>query len=1422
MTDHSRSTRLVISRRAAVVLLMVLAPLALLRASGAEATSDTTIGFDGLAGGTVVTNQYAASGIIFGRASDYGLVLGNSDCGPPLVTVDPTGARSAPNDATAPRCSASDSSSVGTFAAFSFARQAVRAYVGTAPGVSGVKAIMIGYDSSGTFVAFTPQTTVGAGANTLLSIASTSANIKYLSIYIEGVVGGGTPLLIDNVSVDNSAAPLTATGRAFSAVAGSPFNGVVGHIADGDPTATAPDYGVSLQWGDGLTSAGTVAAAAGGGFDVTGTHTYAAVGSDTVALSVTKVNGRTATGAATATVTSGTTTTTTTTPAITAQPPVHVSFGAPASGVAGQTVRLVASSSRPGGTYQWSVNGHELADCAGATSGLVTRTLPVGSDTVLLRQVDGAGASALAARRIVVRPGSTARDATARSVRVVPLSPVAVCRSVASDPRAARVAPAVAYAPGAGCTTQVKSGVIDAVGCLTEYQDTIRVTFARNQRGHLGTQKVTLPAGQAGLAGVSSAADTSAVLQDVENALNPPHPRLCVDSQGNDFICSTVGVEQQPVGPSFGGVPAETGGPVAGQAARAATRRGGSAAAAAGQRIAFAGDACMVAPSKTAGGESECLDLWVSTGPVRINGIDYAPAPGGEIVLAPQFNLLISQQASTSLDGLLLNTSHPFRLVDFALPPGAAPGGGSPGVDYPALTVPDLPTEIARQRSLPEASAIISKLSAVGGFPSVGGLEIAFDNDTAIVTLHVQLPAPFNGGDGPVTAAVQARIGPTEPFHVVYGYLGDTTGGSKVDLGPVALSGFGICFREHYSPDTSVDPCRGITNIDDAGFPDATWTASAGLNLGGALDVEFRPGSNSIPGCSQAIPLGFAFSGDGGLSQAGAALDLRGSGGIPIFPGVSITGLAAGFRSTATYNQYGGCVGLSVVALLSITGNVFGVDTVNGARYQFNGSELGTGVLQKTGGTFPYTNHVGIGVSGVASLTLPELPAFQVGSAYALYVDDPAAVFFGAGLDIGLPHGNFEDQPGTGIALKGGLKGAIGLAGGFPFDFEGYANFEASALSQTLLSGEAELIVSYSPKPGQHGGIGACLGLGVGNVSGSAGFAYHWGDTYFDLPGDINIGSCDNNWLDRQIGVNVQGADLRRGGPVASVASVVAPGGLNAVNFRVHSATGAPDITVTAPDGASATTAGLPLNKIVKVKGFTLVRFPTLHETIIAPTHPSPGRYRIVTDPGSPPVTRIDRLDGLRPRVSAHVNGVGTHRQLVYRIARQAGQSVTFFEISGQVHRSLGTTTGGSGTLAFTASHGRGRRQIVAEVYGDGVPRVRMSVTSYRAPELARLGRVRHLRVHRRRAVAMVSFAGVSGAREYRVNLALSDGTREVTTTRSHRATFAPVFVDIGGTISVRAVGNGLATLTGPPVRARLSPLFGRGIRRTGRPARVG
>ena len=52
-------------------------------------------------------------------------------------------------------------------------------------------------------------------------------------------------------------------------------------------SASASDFAATIDWGDGTTSTGTVAAAPGGGFAVTGSHVYAEEGSYTVGVSVT-------------------------------------------------------------------------------------------------------------------------------------------------------------------------------------------------------------------------------------------------------------------------------------------------------------------------------------------------------------------------------------------------------------------------------------------------------------------------------------------------------------------------------------------------------------------------------------------------------------------------------------------------------------------------------------------------------------------------------------------------------------------------------------------------------------------------------------------------------------------------------------------------------------------------------------------------------------------------------------------------------------------------------------------------------------------------------------------------------------------------------------------------------------------------------
>ena len=109
-------------------------------------------------------------------------------------------------------------------------------------------------------------------------------------------VGGG-----DRSFTTESNAPVGATGRSVSGTAGVKLSATVATFTDADPNGVASDYTASINWGDGSSStAGTVSAAAGGGFEVKGSHTYAAAGKYTTSVTISDVGGAkaTATGSA--------------------------------------------------------------------------------------------------------------------------------------------------------------------------------------------------------------------------------------------------------------------------------------------------------------------------------------------------------------------------------------------------------------------------------------------------------------------------------------------------------------------------------------------------------------------------------------------------------------------------------------------------------------------------------------------------------------------------------------------------------------------------------------------------------------------------------------------------------------------------------------------------------------------------------------------------------------------------------------------------------------------------------------------------------------------------------------------------------------------------------------------------------------------
>jgi type VI protein secretion system component Hcp len=101
-------------------------------------------------------------------------------------------------------------------------------------------------------------------------------------------------------------APLAATGIHINAIAGAPFQGAVATFTNADPIGRVTSYTASIDWGDGSTSAGVITDLGGGKFQVSGSHTYAAPGSDTIRVTVRHNLGytTTATPNSTATVTS--------------------------------------------------------------------------------------------------------------------------------------------------------------------------------------------------------------------------------------------------------------------------------------------------------------------------------------------------------------------------------------------------------------------------------------------------------------------------------------------------------------------------------------------------------------------------------------------------------------------------------------------------------------------------------------------------------------------------------------------------------------------------------------------------------------------------------------------------------------------------------------------------------------------------------------------------------------------------------------------------------------------------------------------------------------------------------------------------------------------------------------------------------------
>src|SRR4029077_20660117 len=123
-----------------------------------------------------------------------------------------------------------------------------------------VTASLMGLDGQGTQtipVFRLPGLSSGA---ILLQTNLTAIRQGHVNVQVRSLSAGG---MSPSSAATVSAAPatsITLTGVNFSAVAGSSFSGQVATLSDNDP---APVFAITINWGDGTSTAGTAAPVAG-------------------------------------------------------------------------------------------------------------------------------------------------------------------------------------------------------------------------------------------------------------------------------------------------------------------------------------------------------------------------------------------------------------------------------------------------------------------------------------------------------------------------------------------------------------------------------------------------------------------------------------------------------------------------------------------------------------------------------------------------------------------------------------------------------------------------------------------------------------------------------------------------------------------------------------------------------------------------------------------------------------------------------------------------------------------------------------------------------------------------------------------------------------------------------------------------------
>lgn len=651
--------------------------LALLGSLG-YATGPTTITFAEHAPGTVVDTEYASVGIRFGTIAELGApsLAQAWNCGAPQVK-EPTSDGPPPRLAQAPVCGGRS----GTVAAFTHPRKTMSLVVSATPSTLRAAEIFA-YAADGTLL--TSREAPASGV--VVTIDRPTPDVAYLVLQLSGE--GGSALLFDDLTFDHLGDQLGLSPRGVIATAGVPRTDNVARLTDTDPTATAGDYAVTIEWGDGQASAGQVVAS-DDGFDVIGTHTYSRTGTYTIKTTAVKVNGVRAV--------------TTSSARVTDAPALQLSLAPTVATVPrGQNAQFTVTVTASGftGTVTLGVTG-ALGSFSPPTVAVpgssqltvpTTTATPLGSSTLAVSaRADSLVATATATLIVTTSPTASptvvARLAPARQATALSFTTLDASRSKGAKEYRWDVT-------GDGRDDVTCGGKTPTLGLRLRNAGarTVRVTaVARN--GSTSVAQRTLTVRKRGGSGAPKGL---------------PEVATCLGNVAT-YLEGVACAEKVVVGV----VEAK------GCFTLATTRDDVPGA----ERIAF--DAYR--------GDPSLRDPLVARGPVKVNGVSFVPSRGAAIVLFPQLGRLVSSRASVRVGGMQVRAAAPVNLPLFGAPkPRPADGTlGKRGRSVAVFTF--------------KPSGLIREL---GGFALDGEASLSFrtfsDRYESVISVRLALPKVFS------------------------------------------------------------------------------------------------------------------------------------------------------------------------------------------------------------------------------------------------------------------------------------------------------------------------------------------------------------------------------------------------------------------------------------------------------------------------------------------------------------------------------------------------------------------------------------------------------------------------------------------------------------------------------------------------------